>query len=144
MMRRSIVSSDEIIHYTLEEKKRTKSRCNRIATYVVAIVSHPMNATNHPYVVLYWNRNDQPYVLDSLDVRYILQSSLTSSRLKRNQKANNYFFYRHNIVKKKTFCFFFISNSKTTLKIIIKIDVDLIQGLISVLLNRCLHINIFR
>lgn len=87
------MSSDEIIHYTLEEKKRTKRRCNRIATYVVAIVSHPMNVTIHPYVVLnWWNPNDQPYVLDWLDVLYILQSSLTSSRLKRNQKANNYFF----------------------------------------------------
>jgi len=71
------VTSDEIILYTLE--KRTKTQCNHITTYVVVYVFRPMNVTNHLYVEQYLHQNDRPYVLDYLDVRYMLESFLIST-----------------------------------------------------------------
>jgi len=42
-------------------------------------MSRPMNVTNHLYVEQYLHQNDRPYVLDYLDVRYMLESFLIST-----------------------------------------------------------------
>ncbi len=144
-MRRSIVSSDEIIHYTLEEKKKYKKpmQSNCYLRSCDCVSSHECNKSSVRCPVLESKRS-------AIRLRFVRRSLYSSKffnfvQIERESKSKQLLsFYRYNIVKKKTFCFFFISNSKTSLKIIIKIDVDLIQGLISVLLNRCLHINIFR